>query len=143
MLLSEENITFIYPDMRTVLVGKFQDGVMLEGRSSIIIAERCNNGIKEIKFSTKKIIDTKNPVVYRFSRNTRIRIHEPTLMDPFEKNTVFIKTDIEKGDGLFARRDIGPGEVVAYYSGIVCTKEDNQGYIPTNLTQYEVYVIEE
>ena len=128
--------------MRTVLVGKFLDGLMLEGRPSIIVAERCNNGIKEIKLSSKKKDDTKTPAVYRFSRNTRIRIHEPTLMDPFEKNTVFIKTDIEKGDGLFARRNIDPGEVVAYYSGMVITKDDNLGYMPANLTQYEMYVIE-
>ena len=128
--------------MRTVLVGKFKDGVMLEGRPSLIIAERCNDGIKEIKLSTKKKTDTKIPPVYRFHRNTRIRIHEPKLMDQFEKNTVFIKTDIEKGDGLFARRNIDPGEVVAYYSGMVITKDDNLGYMPANLTQYEMYVIE-
>lgn len=125
--------------MRTALVGKFQDGVMLEGRSTIIVAERCNDGIKELKLSRRNQIKKKDIPIFRFYRNTRVRIHQPTLMDPFEKNTVFIRTDDKKGDGLFARRDIESNEVVAYYSGNVVSADDNLGSMPPNLTQYERY----
>ena len=138
-IFTEEEITFIYPDMRTALAGKFQDGVMLEGRSTTIVAERCNDGVKEIKLSRRHKINKNDLPIFRFYRNTRIRIHEPTLMDPFEKNTVFIQTDDKKGDGLFARRDIESDEVVAYYSGNVVTKDDNLGSMPPNMTQYERY----
>ena len=120
-------------------MGKFQDGVMLEGISTIIVAERCNDGIKEIKLSKRNEVDKKDLPIFRFYRNTRVRIHKPTLMDPFEKNAVFIQTDDKKGDGLFARRDIESNEVVAYYSGIVVTADDNLGSMPPNLTQYERY----
>ena len=37
--------------MRTALVGKFDEGIMIEARSARVIAERCNDGIKEIKLS--------------------------------------------------------------------------------------------
>ena len=127
--------------MRTVIVGKFQDGVMLEGKPSKIVAERCNDGIKEIKLSRKSNKDINDIPIFKFHRNTRVRIYQPTLMDPLEKNTVFIQTDDEKGDGLFARREIEKNEVVAYYSGIVVTAEDNLGSMPPNMTEYERYFV--
>ena len=92
-------------------------------------------------------MDARRVPVYSFNRNTRIRVHKPTLMDPFEKNTVFIKTSHERGDGLFARRDIDAFEIVAYYSGTVWPKSDNHEFgnspnwlkVPANQTEYERY----
>ena len=59
--LPEKDIIFIYPDMRTVLVGQFEDGIMIQGRSAKIIAERCNDGIKEIKFALPHL--SPNPLI--------------------------------------------------------------------------------
>ena len=101
--------------MWTVLKGKFKDGVMVETTHRKIIAERCNDGIKEIKVSVAK----KNSPVFSFKRNDRIRVHNPTVMDPYEKSIVYINTTELKGDGLFARRDIEPFELVSYYSGLI------------------------
>ena len=126
-------MTFIYPDMRTALTGKFKNSVMIEGRPTKIVAERCNDGIKEIKVSPPKI----NSPSFSFQRNTRIRIHHPRIMDPFEKNTVYINGTPSSGDGLFARRDIEASEVVAYYSGIFWKIDEiNQlGFDGYNLNQ--------
>ena len=49
-----DDIVFVYPDMETVLVGRFQNGEMTSAKSSKIIAERCNKGIKEIRVATPK-----------------------------------------------------------------------------------------
>ena len=117
---SEENITYIYPDMRTVLIGKFKDGVMIEGRPAKILAERCNDGLKEIRLSKP---DPKSPV-FTFKRNNRLRIYEPTIMDPFEKSVVYIRTTEGRGDGLFARRDIDANEVVSYYGGNIFSEHE-------------------
>ena len=106
--------------MSTVLTGKFKDGIMIEARHSKIIAERCNDGIKEILLSSPK----SDSPVFSFKRNSRLRVYEPTVMDPFEKNTVYVQTTILKGDGLFARRDIKPFEMVAYYSGVIVPADD-------------------
>ena len=117
---TDDDMTFIYPDMRTALVGKFKNIVMIEGRHTNIVAERCNDGIKEIRVSPPRI----NSPNVSFQRNTRIRIHHPRIMDPFEKNTVYINRTASSGDGLFARRDIEALEVVAYYSGIFWTIDE-------------------
>ena len=45
-----DNITFIYPDMETGLQGKFVNGELVEACSVEIVAERWNNGLKELSF---------------------------------------------------------------------------------------------
>ena len=43
----------------------------------------------------------------------------PTVMDPHERKSVFVKTSLIPGsdEGLFARRAFSPGEIVSYFSG--------------------------
>ena len=106
--------------MKTALTGKFKNGVMVEGSPAKIIAERCNDGLKEILISTPKV----NPPNFSFQRNTRIRVHQPKVMDPFEKNTVYVSETATSGDGSFARRDIEANEVVSYYSGTISGREE-------------------
>ena len=122
--------------MRTALIGKFENGVMVEGRPTKILAERCNDGLKEILVSPPET----NSRVFRFQRNTRVRIHQPKIMDPFEKNSVFVSKTANSGEGLFARRNIETNEVVAYYSGVILkTEEINQMRFngASNQTGYE------
>ena len=49
-----DDIIYVYPDMETVLVGRFEGGSMEGARKSKIIAERCNKGIKEIIVAKKQ-----------------------------------------------------------------------------------------
>ena len=107
---------FIYPDLKTVLIGKFKNGIMIEGNPSKIIGERCNDGIKEIKTSKIK----PDAPVFKYRRPTRLRIgDQPTIMDPYETQTVYVKNSDWGDDGLFAKRDIRDGELVAYYNGMI------------------------
>ena len=123
----------MYPDMKTVIVGTFEDGVLLEGRPAKIVAERCKYGMKEILVSAPHPKSS----VLRFKRNNHLRVHQPTIMDPFEKNSVYIRETMGKGEGLFARRDIEPREVVSYYSGVVVPPMEFHG---CNSTGYERYL---
>ena len=119
--------------MKTVLVGKFQNGIMLEGKASKIIAERCNNGMKEIRVATPKY----NSPVHMFKRNTRLRIYNSTIIDPFEKQMVYVKNTALSGEGLFVKKDIAAYEIVAYYSGTVWTPEEHITELqPANQTGY-------
>ena len=45
--------------------------------------------------------------------------HHPTVMDPHERKSVFVKNSLIPGsnEGLFARRAFSPGEIVSYFSG--------------------------
>ena len=54
------DVTFVYPDYTTVLIGVFRYGKMLSALPSKIIAERCKDRLKEIKVcSTVLHMDTK------------------------------------------------------------------------------------
>ena len=122
--------------MRTVIVGKFKDGVLIEGRPSKIIAERCQNGMKAIKVAKP---DQRSPV-FNFRRNNKLCVHQPKLMDPFEKNSVYVGPTDEKGEGLFVRRNIEPGEITSYYSGIIWSAiEFEEISLLPNQTGYDRY----
>ena len=100
--------------MKTVLVGRFQNGEMISAKTSKIIAERCNKGIKEIRVATPK----ENEPSFRYSRPTRLRIGDkPRVMDPYDKKNIYIGNG-RKDEGVFAKRDIQKGELVMYYSGL-------------------------
>ena len=119
--------------MKTALVGKFKDGVMIKGRAAKIIAERCNDGLKEIKVALSK----SKKASFTFERTTRVRVHQPTLMDPYEKRFVYVNTTERGDDGLFARKDINANELVAYYGGTLSPVENSCIPIHSNLTGHE------
>ena len=122
--------------MKTVINGKFKDGVLVKGRPAKIIAERCKNGMKEILTSK---MDQKSPIL-TFNRNNNLRVHEPKIMDPYEKLRVYVSKTKGKGDGLFARRDIETDEIVSYYSGIIWTKDEFEEIsLLSNQTGYDRY----
>ena len=49
-----DNITFIYPDFLTGLRGTFVNGVSQNATVVNVVAERCNNGVKELKIMPSK-----------------------------------------------------------------------------------------
>ena len=53
-----DEITFLYPDLLTGLHGKFVDGEVLEARAVDVVAERCRQGIKEIRLRLNTRDDT-------------------------------------------------------------------------------------
>ena len=106
---------FVYPDMKLALVGHFKNGIMLEGRPSKVIAERCNKGVKEIKVAKPKY----GAPSFKYDPPTRIRIgDQPRVMDPYDRKHIYIG-DGKKDDGAFAKEKIFKGDLICYYSGIV------------------------
>ena len=125
---------YIYPNLKTALIGLFNDGVMKAARETRIIGERCNRGIKEIKLARPK---TSSPLL-KYFRPNQIRIaDQPRVMDALDKRNIYIKT-AEFEDSVFARRDIPSGEIVAYYSGLLWTPKD---LFPINQTLEERYTL--
>ena len=100
--------------METVLVGKFNDGIMVAAKPSKILAERCHKGIKEIRVAKPKI----DAPILTFKRPDRLRIgDQPRVMDPYTKKNIYIGNG-KKDDGVFAKRNLYKGELVMYYSGL-------------------------
>ena len=83
--------------------------------------DRCNNGVKELKMASP----LKSDVSYKYFSPTPTKICEDyTLMDPYEKKTIYLQSagytddNVDLGDTVFAKRDVQRGEIVAYYIGV-------------------------
>lgn len=101
--------------MKLALIGYFENGNMKESRTSKIMAERCNQGIKEIKLTMPQDVAP----TFKYNPPSRIRIgDQPRVMDPYDQKYVYIQ-DGKKDDGVFAKRMIFQGDLICYYSGVV------------------------
>lgn len=101
---------YIYDDMTTVLVGEFtQDGFLLEGRASKIVAYKCHKGILKLSLSKKLSSE-----VYSYDPINEFAMHKgAVLMDPLERRQLFVNSSLLPGlhlnEGLFAKKFI-PGD---------------------------------
>ena len=59
-------ITFLYPDLLTGLHGKFVDGEVEEVRAVDVVAERCRQGVKEIKL----MLNTRDDTLWRVEHSS-------------------------------------------------------------------------
>ena len=59
----------------------------------------------------------KNAVVLKYQRPNFLRPgDQPNVADPFERTVIYIAKGI-KQDGIFARKHIRQGDLIAYYAG--------------------------
>ena len=95
---------------------------MTAAKESTVIAERCHNGIKEIKIAKVKI----NSPTFKYERPTQVRFgDQPLEMDPYERKMMYIGDGI-KDDGVFAKKDIKRAELIMYYSGLLRTSDEEE-----------------
>ena len=124
--------------MMTILVGKFVNGVMKSTLSAKLIAQRCNNGLKEVKTSLPKDRSS----IFEYQRPTKNFISkQPTLEDPFELQHVFVdNVKSMKGEkGLFAQKNVEIGQVLAYYAGILWNTTEEE-LLSTDFSTAQLYV---
>ena len=106
---------FVYPDMETALIGYFENDQMVAAKPTKIIRERCHRGIKEIKVAKPKL----NAPTLTYKRPNYIRPgDQPKVIDPFEQRNIYIKAG-KMGDGMFAKKNIINGDIIAYYAGFL------------------------
>lgn len=122
--------------METAFLGSFKKFEMVAARATKIVAERCENNIKKLKFAAPKSDDEP---IFRYERPNRLRLgDQPLVMDPYEKKTVYVQDLEQEGEqGLFAKRDIAEGEQIAFYSGVIFDDRDHTTITP-NMTEEEM-----
>lgn len=49
--LTGDDIAYVYPDVKTALVGKFKNGIMVEAKEAKVVGTRSSSGMMELKFS--------------------------------------------------------------------------------------------
>ena len=133
-----DNITFIYPDFLTGLRGYFKDGVLVAATAVDIVAERCNAGVKELRIEAaqydSEVVWEKDETSLRYIGKNR------KVMDAYERKSVYVKksTNPVAFEGLFARRNFLPGDIVSYYGG---QKVYNEEKVFDNMTLEEKYEV--
>ncbi len=120
---SGDNLTYIYPDMRSAFVGRFSRGVMVSARTREVVgASSSGDGgfVPVPVFSPESDGDGGGDAV-GYSCATRSSVGQnPLVPDPYESRTVQVGPSSfpGAGEGLFARRDLPAGTLVAFYNGV-------------------------
>ena len=138
-----DEIVFLYPDLSTCLLGKFEDGVMKEAVEARVASADLDQDAKILVLSVDACngIDEDDDLdnfSFNPSDNVSIRC-DWKLPDCYESTTVECKESSISGagEGLFARKDLPPKTIVAYYNGLKVMPEQN--YAPMNFN-YQIYV---
>lgn len=131
---------FVYPDLSTVLIGKFEKNQMIEAYQSRIIGVKITQDFLEL--SLENVDKTKQPV-FRNWPSTLTSIRCPwKLRDPYEDQFVMstksgLNEDADAGDGLYLRRDVKAGTTVAFYNGIRIKPGEQP---PFESADYQIYI---
>ena len=115
--LTGDGIAFLYPDLKTALVGSFIKSQMKVTQTAFLksVTHRRHDGLAYLTFT-----ESKGPF-FVFDCGTRDSIcQEPMLPDPYEQRTVVVKMSKIKGsgEGMYAKRFVKSGTVVSFYNGI-------------------------
>ena len=118
----KNNAIFIYPDVHTALFGIF------EPQCPFMIIEAFVCEISSINITQFGILqpmtNNKDSGLKNLARDDQIDpisiCTQPLLEDPYEQRLVEVKKSLipNAGQGLFAKRSIDKGQIVAYFHGI-------------------------
>ena len=115
--LSGDNIAFIYPDLTTAILGRFERGVLVSGLPGRITGMVV---VEDIAVPQISLTTTQSDCV-TFSPSTEESVGlQPLVRDPYEARTVEVGPSQVGGggEGLFLRRNVQRNEVVAFYNGV-------------------------
>lgn len=134
---SGNRIAFIYPDLTTALVGRFNDGALVSAVPGKVVSVSNINGIMVPEI---KVISNDE---YRYWRSTKEDILcPPHRKDIYEDKLVYVgmSTMPGSGEGLFAKTNIPEGTLFGYYNGIILGPDDSDPYIGKNSTGYSIMI---
>jgi len=112
---SGDGVTYIYPDLHTAIQGQFEDSVLVDGQQCEGTGAQGGGGLPVPTFTCKQ------GQHYGYEHPTARNIADhPLLRDPYESVQVEVLQSglAQGGEGLFLRRDVRGGQVLAFYGGI-------------------------
>ena len=118
-----DNIAYIYPDLETVLIGKFKTGIMISAKETTITRIRCKNGLVELDFAPAWGTEFH----YSVPSNETFG-DQPTVTDPLDDKYVYMSWSGTGGQGIFAKRDIPMGTQFVQYNGLVMDHDQLEIY---------------
>ena len=115
--LTGDKIAFVYPDLSTAILGRFDRGVLVSGLAGRITGLEV---LEDIAVPQIEITAGQSEFV-TFSLSTEDSVGlQPLTTDPYEAGTVEVRPSQVGGggEGLFLTRDVKKSEVVAFYNGV-------------------------
>ena len=111
-------MTYLYPDLVSALHSEFDtEGHMVHGRFAKVQDFKQNGGLPIPLVQLHDVSDT-----YNYDISSYLKIAEkPLLRDPYEQQTTYIGPSgihPEAGEGLFAKRPIPKGTLIAIFNGV-------------------------
>eukprot|EP00092_Neocalanus_flemingeri_P001183 GFUD01001260.1.p1 GENE.GFUD01001260.1~~GFUD01001260.1.p1 ORF type:complete len:494 (+),score=107.84 GFUD01001260.1:94-1575(+) len=121
--LSGNEISYIFPDLETALVGTFEDAVLKEAKSTKLSDVTSDYGCIKVPNFYK----ADGATLCRELSTTDFVTNSPLLKDPYEEKTVFVKQSHVEGaqEGLFSKHAVKANTVMAFYNGIRRKKPEN------------------
>merc|ERR1719150_1815621 len=113
---SGDSIAYIYPDLSTALIGTFHQGEFVRGVAAVVTGVGEQYGcVKVPQFRV-----TSSTQYTRELSTLTFVTSSPLLPDPYEARMVEVRQSEVEGaeDGLFSRRAVTAGTVLAFYNGI-------------------------
>ena len=117
----EEALAYLYPDLRTAMVGSFVQGQMVAARQTELVDVMLDPSTCIMAPVFAQPLPHEPQPDIRYSKATRDHIgDQPLVPDPYEQRTVEVrKSEVDGGgEGLFAKVDLPKGTIVAFYNGV-------------------------
>ena len=119
--ITGNNISYIYPDMETALLGRFKYGKMQDAQESILMDLECSTtGLLYVSQYSKP--DSRSPhYYYEPPNNVSFGSGPPGAVDPYEHKWLELRSanNANMGQGVFTKIDIEPHTLVSSYNGFV------------------------
>ena len=134
--ITGDNIAYIYPDMETVLLGRFEDRLMKDAQESKVLKVECNqNGMIYVnQYATPD--PTASHFYYEPASNSSYggTTSVPGTLDPYERKWLEVrKIDEDKiEEGVFAKKDAKKHIFISSYTGFTYGKSNGQHAIYTS-----------
>ena len=132
--ITGDRISYVYPDMETELLGRFEDGIMRDAQESNIEAINVDkNGLWKVQTHAPTKPKSAH-FYYEPPSNITFGSGPKRVIDPYERKTLASEATRDtvcsaKKKGVFAGREnkvIGPGKVVSSFSGFVFGREGGE-----------------
>jgi hypothetical protein len=119
--ITGDNISYIYPDMETVLFGKYEDRIMKDAQESTVFGVECDkNGLLYVSRYAAPIVESPH-FYYEPASNTSYGAGPPGVLDPYEKKWLELRnaSNPKIGESVFIKRDAQKEVIISSYTGFI------------------------
>ena len=125
-LASGDECVYLYPDLSTALLGQWRSGRMVAAREATVTGLYSDRDT--LRLVAEKVKGREADIFsLDISSSTKIS-SQPRLEDPYERKAVYVAESLIEGagEGVFLRRDAGPGDLLAVYNGVRMTEQESR-----------------